>query len=84
MALQTLYIGPIQFRSSELRQRISSVCIARGPFEVDVAAGSAVHGESSSSVIRLHCRRLMMPARVIVSEADRQLTDVRVVRARPL
>lgn len=42
MALQALYIGPIQFLSSELRQRISSVCIARAPFELDVAAGSAV------------------------------------------
>lgn len=35
-------------------------------------------------MIRLHCRRLMKPATVIVSEADRQLTDVTVVRARTL
>lgn len=48
MALETLYLGPIQFRSSELLQWTSSACIARAPFKVDVAAGSAVHGESSS------------------------------------
>lgn len=48
MALETLYVGPIQFRSSDLLQWTSSACIARAPFKVDVAAGSAVHGESSS------------------------------------
>lgn len=48
MALETLYLGPIQFRSSELLQWTSSACIARAPFKVDVAAGSAVHGDSSS------------------------------------
>lgn len=48
MALETLYLGPIQFRSSELLQWTSSACIARAPFRVNVAAGSAVHGDSSS------------------------------------
>jgi hypothetical protein len=47
MALETLYLDPIQFRSS---QRTISACIAGAPFKVEVAVGSAVHGGSGSSL----------------------------------
>lgn len=78
MALETLYlVGSSsirrncfsgQARLASLARHLKSGCSGRfgDPWSVEFL-----------SVIRLHCRRLMSPRGVIVSEADRQLTDVR-------
>lgn len=48
MELETLYLAPTPSVRRNCFSGQARACIARVPFQMDVAAGSAVHGESSS------------------------------------